>query len=239
MADKLIYLVDTYTKAMDGHEPECLDDTRFAARLSEGYEQLSTLPSKKVKIGSKSVQVTPMVLRIKGDRNALSVSDNRGPDVEFHEVEGTSSRILTTFTSMVDKLTKSVSTALARTSDDASHLGKLRDHSMPGLSIISGELVSKAYDAGAIAKDSGQPLSACPFPKGSAPATKWHQGWHAASKVPPTDSAALDRIRADACALAQSLSGDDEVEVQCPFRPGTDTHHAWVEGFKKGGGKVE
>lgn len=238
MADKLIYLVDTYTKAMDDHEPECLDDTRFAARLSDGYEQLSTLPSKKVKIGSKSVQVTPMVLRIKGEKHALSVGAHHSP-VDADAPEGTSSRILTTFTSMVDKLTKSVSTALARTSDDASHLGQLRDHSMPGLSIISGELVSKAYDAGAIARDSGQPLSACPFPKGSAPATKWHQGWHAASKVPPTDSAALDRVRADACALAQSLSGDDEVEVQCPFRPGTDTHHAWVKGFKEGGGKVE
>lgn len=238
MADILVYLVDSYTKAMGDHTPECVDDVRFAAKLGEGFEQLSTMPAKKVKIGGKQVTVIPMILRQQGGaRNALTVS--RDDDQSDNPTNVNPKNAVAIFGGMLDSLTKSISTALARTGDGGSHLGAPREHSMPGLTIVSGELVGKAYDAGSIARSSGSTLDGCPFPNGSAAATRWRQGWLASGKEQQVDPVALDRIRADAEALAISLEGDPDAQVDCPYRPGTSTHAAWVDGFKRGGGRVE
>jgi len=245
MTDTLIYLVDKYSRAMDNHSPECVDDQLFAAKLLEGYEQVSTLPTKKVKFGSKTLQVTPMILRLKGRNNALSVPRGfEDEHADFEQQEGTAlsvasqGSILKRFGDFAKNIEQGITRALSRQSDGASHLGAYRDHNMPGLSIVSGELVSKAFDAGQLAKGAGISAGECPFPEGSAPATKWRQGWHA-NQDQEVSSEALGRISEDARQLALSLKSDPDAEVRCPFRKGSSTHAAWLEGFVAGGGRVE
>ncbi len=238
MADQLIYLVDTVTAAMKGNDPECLSDVDLAAKLGEGFEVLSTLPAKKVTIGKK-VSVTPMLLRQAGaPKNAMTVHREQprprreGFDVvNRDELEGPAG-------GMITQVMSKLANALTSLGDGASHLGATRNHNMPGLTIVSGELVSKAWDMGMSAARSGQQRSSCPFPVGSEAATKWLQGFQRGSaedtKVDPT---ALGSIERDAYELALSLGPDDE--VTCQYPAGSEKHEAWLAGFKRGGGKVE
>lgn len=235
MADQLIYLVETITAAMKGNEPECVSDSGLATKLGEGFEIRSTLPSKKVTIGKK-VSVTPMILRrAGGPANALVTQepDHRPRDNNFHVISRDDRGGGGMLSVVMDKL----STAIASLGDGASHLGAPRNHSMPGMTIVSGELVSKAWDAGMNAARSGQLKSSCPFPPLSDAATRWLQGWNkGAAPYGAVDPQALITIERDACELALSLGEDDE--VNCVYRVGSEEHGAWMRGFKSGGGKV-
>lgn len=234
MADQLIYLVETRTKDMDGHEPECVTDAGLATKLGEGYEILSTLPSKKVTIGKK-VSVTPMILRqAGGQKNAVSLRQQPERRDDFQVM----SREEQHGGGMLSTVMNKLSTALAQLADGGSHLGSTRNHSMPGLTIISGEMASKAWDLGMSAARSGQSKSACPFPPLSEAATRWIQGFNTGAKPEkPIDPQALGTIENDAYELALSLDKDDE--VTSPYRPGSEQQEAWLAGFKRGGGRVD
>jgi ribosome modulation factor len=241
MADQLIYLVETVTAAMEDHDPVCLSDSGLAAKLGDGFEVISTMPTKKVTIGKK-VSVTPMLLRQAGGaKNAVALHrEQPSPRRDGFEITnrdegydggGHSGGLIT---QMMSKLT----TALTNLGDGASHLGAPRNHSMPGMTIVSGELVSKAWDTGMNAARCGHPRSSCPFPVGSEPATKWLQGYKKGAEADVNvGSKALGTIEEDAYALAKSLDVNDVVD--CPYAPGSEKHSAWLAGFKRGGGRVE
>jgi ribosome modulation factor len=247
MADRMIYLVDKLTKAMEDSSVPCVDDEGLNDLLAKGLEVVSTLPSASKDVGGKKrVKVTPMLLRAKTETKALALVDAE-PDEPLPRPRGGDDFSLTIPEVMprnggqmmgliMGKLTQAITALSAR--DDASHLGSVRNHSMPGLTIVSGEVVQKAWDAGMSAGARGESMNACPFPPGSQAATRWLQGWQVGQKGvhrQEVDSGTLDRIRADAEVLARSLP--DEADVSCPYPRGSQTEAAWIEGFTQGGGR--
>ena len=234
MADQLIYLVETVTAAMADHDPVCLADSGLAAKLGEGFEVISTMPTKKVTIGKK-VSVTPMLLRqAGGPKNALSLHEEQSRRPEGFQLSSREERGGGLMATVMDKL----SAALTQMGDGASHLGAPRNHNMPGLTIVSGEMVAKAWDLGMAAARRGQSASNCPFPPRSEAATKWLQGHHRGSAPDKkVDAMALCTVELDAYELALSLGADDE--VVSPYPSNSEMHAAWMSGFKRGGGRVE
>ena len=231
MASKMVYLVSKVTAAMREFEVPCVDDKGLNALMAdENLEVQSTLPSKKVSFGGKPTKVTPMMLRTTQDHQGLTVAGQQASSDLSSLEDGPGGQ------GGLKALITGLSAAIQR-SNDPCHLGGARDHSMPGLTIISGEVISKAYDAGMLAQRRGEGKASCPFPSGSEAAVKWRQGWEAGSRTPevPATKAELARIEEDAYNLAKSLGRDDEVSPQYPA--GSQRRKAWEAGFIRGGGR--
>lgn len=242
MADRIVYLVDELTKHHTTAALAFVDDAGLNQLLGDGFEITSTLPDRKVKAGTKTVKATMMVLRPSAENRAVSA-----PDSPYHrDSEGRNLVTVNDDYGMPRQMTPAQATmremtrALGRLGD-VGHLGSARDHSMPGMTIISGELVGKAFDAGTVAASQGHPDTANPFPAGSAPHTRWLEGYrkYEASKLttPEAGEVALANAFAEGKGIAQTLGPDDV--AHCPYFPGNPLHAAWVDGFRSGGGRIQ
>ncbi len=242
MSDRVVYLVDEVTKLHTTAAVAFVDDAGLSQLLADGYEITTTLEGRKVKAGTKSVTATMLVLRPSGENRGVSSResgyhrDEEGRNLVTVNDEYGMPRQMTPAQAMTREMTR----ALGRIGD-VGHLGSARDHSMPGMTIISGELVGKAFDAGTIAASRGDPESANPFPAGSAPHTRWIEGYrkyHAsAGAIPEAGSAALTEAELEGYGLAQALGPKDQ--AHCPYLRGNPLREAWMNGFVRGGGTIE
>lgn len=239
MSDRVVYLVEEITKAHTQAEVAFVDDAGLGRLLAEGFEITSTMPDRKVKAGTKLVKAAMIMLRPAGENRGVSTRDD----------ERAGSRDLVTIkddygiprqVSAAQATMREMTRALGRIGD-VGHLGSARDHNMPGVTIISGELVGKAFDAGTVAAARGDSENMNPFPPGSAPHTRWIEGfrkYHASSaSTPEAGSAALAEAEAEGYGLAQSLGPKDQ--AHCPYLRGNPLREAWIEGFIRGGGTIE
>lgn len=234
---RIVYLVEKIPKE-PGDIP-FVDDAGLAELLAEGLEITST--SEQVRGGVKTVM---MVLKPAADNRGVSVvpGDRRGPG-ELHVLGdeagasegGTMGRALATMTKELGRILSS----------GGGHLGSPQQHQIPGMTIIPGDVVAKAYDYGQNVGRNGGPSSECPFPSGSVAATTWLRGWHAgrqgaadnakAVSDPEQLDAAYKRGKSD----AEFFQDDPNVEVHCPFsNSAADLKAAWIRGFREGGGTV-
>lgn len=240
MADRIVYLVEKLPRHHDESGLEFVDDARLSEIMAQGFEVTSTMPERKVQANGKTVKASMLVLRPSGENRGVSV---RNRDRSEPEHEGRNlvtvrdgfgqSRSLTPAQATLHEVTK----ALARVGA-VGHLGAAQDHSMPGLTIISGEMTGKAFDLGMLARMRGEGKTASPFPPGSEAHTLWLQGWHKGGEAAGASISmpALQRADEEGYALAQSLGADDQ--VHCPYAH-PDLKSAWIDGFKRGGGRVE
>jgi ribosome modulation factor len=229
MSDKIVYLVNKVTARMLDTNLQWVDDEMLSAIMSEGYEQVSAMDRKVA-----GVKATMIVLRPSGENRGMVRA--RPPEEDQIDVpDGFGTRSVSigqAFAGMQRDLTVAL-----QNMGDSGHLGGARNHSMPGMTIVSGELVGKAYDAGQIAANRGMGSSACPFPPGSAPYTKWMQGFKAAGATPGAVSENAQReAYSDGMGTARSLGRDDA--VHCPYPRGSPLREHWLNGFKAGGGRV-
>ena len=249
MADRIVYLVDQLPRNLAADEPlEFVDDVRLTELTAgEGYEVVNTLPERKIRTAAgKTVKASMMILRPGAENRGVSVAGRRGDDEDPPQrnrgmvtvVDGYGRQIqMSPGQAMVHEMSR----GLARLGA-AGHLGPTGDHNMPGLTVISGELVAKAWDSGALAAARGEPKSANPFPGGSEAHTLWLQGWtkitnEGHGQAAAVSPEALQRAEEEGYTLAQSLGKDDV--VHCPYPRGTQQRERWLEGFKRGGGRVE
>jgi hypothetical protein len=241
VADRIVYLVDVLPKNAAEAKVELVTDATLTELTSaEGFEIASTL-ERAIQIGRKSVKATMVVLRPSAENRAVArvhVDDNPPPGREMVVVrdEWGQNRSVTPAQAMVENMTRAL-----RNIGAPGHLGPAGDHNLPGMSIISGEMVSKAFDVGALAYARGQGAESNPFPPGSAPATKWLEGYRNAEKrlSAQTDVSqrALDDAYREGKAVAESLAPDD---LTRPPYPRTDKRReVWLRGFQDGGGRVE
>ncbi len=242
MADRIVYLVNDITKQHTTAAVAFVDDAGLSQLLGEGFEITTTLPDRKVKAGTKTVVATMLVLRPSGEnrgittreegyhrdkegRNLITVNDDYGVPRQMSPTQATM---------------REMTRALGRIGD-AGHLGSARDHNMPGLTIISGELIGKAFDAGTIAASRGDREDANPFPPSTAPHTRWIEGfrkYYAQMETKPVaGSVALEEAHAEGYGIAQSLGQEDV--AHCPYLRGNPLREAWLTGFTQGGGRVE
>jgi ribosome modulation factor len=265
MADRIVYLVDKLPKHLDDATVEVVDDTKFSDLVASGFEVISTMPGRTITVAGKKLKATMMVLRPSGENRALAPTQGRAADLaeiddERHarslvqrSDEWGNSRAMTPAAAAMHDLTRALQNMNA-----PGHLGPPGNHNIPGMTIISGEMVAKAYDMGSLAGAAGKTQAECPFDPGSVPYVKWNQGWVAAEKAfrdmaqGPDESGlsekerslrAIDRANALAEAeregkhLAQSLGPNDV--VRSPYDTRDPRHAAWLKGFQSGGGVIE
>jgi ribosome modulation factor len=230
MADRIVYLLGELPESHQGHT-QFINAQLLQEILDQGYEVAQTVPGQTVSIDGNQQQAIMMILRPAGENRGLVVQDF-DPDGSSKSTQG-GGRALHVVMEVVERMTK----ALAR-GNSAGHLGAPADHSFPGLTIISGEVVAKAMDAGMIARAMGQEREACPFPSGSAAAQQWLRGWMSGAAAHDVTPAQLDRARDQGRQEALLFKDIPDVEVHCPYLPRTPLHVAWVEGFMEGGGTV-
>ena len=228
MADKIVYLVSKITSRMQATNLLWVDDEMLSAIMQEGYEQVSAMERK---VGG--IKATMIVLRPSGENRGMTrVPPQERVDVQDEYGNNRSVSMI----QALEQTNRSLTQAL-QGMGESGHLGGARNHSMPGMTIVSGELVGKAYDAGQIAANRGMGTDSCPFPSGSAPHTKWMQGYAAALKPRGQVSQnAQQEAYNDGLGTARSLGRDDS--VHCPYPRGSPLREHWLDGFKAGGGRV-
>lgn len=225
MADKIVYLVTKVTDRMRETNLSWVDDEMLSALMSEGYEQVSTMVRKVA-----GVKATMIVLRPSGENRGMVRAQE-----SVHISDGFGTREVSAPQAFAN-MHRELSLAL-QGMGDSGHLGGARNHSMPGMTIVSGELVGKAYDAGQIAANRGACPGSCPFPPGTAPYTKWMQGFRAAAAPPVAVSQqAQEQAYLDGLNTAQSLGRDDA--AHCPYPRMSPLREHWLRGFKAAGGRV-
>ena len=237
MANRIVYLVDALPDAMPS-DLELVTDEGLSALVNEGFEIGSSL-KRAITVAGEKVSATMFVL--KSPEDARGVSRTRDPDpepasngrglVQVRDEWGHELSI-----SPAQAMVRELSNALSRVTA-VGHLGPPGQHNIPGMQIVSGEMVAKAFDAGALAANSGQQPEDCPFPPGSAPATKWLQGYRGRLKsMKERPSAkALQEAEQAGYDMAKALGADDR--AHCPYAD-TYLEERWVVGFKRGGGRV-
>lgn len=239
MADRIVYLVDKLPRGAGDGPLEFVDDAGLSSLMAEGFEVVSTMPERKVQAGGKSVKASMIVLRPAGENRGVSVRGREAEEragtqlVVVHDEYGRKLSI-----SPAQAMVRELSRGLARLGS-AGHLGPAGDHSIPGMTVISSELVSKAQDAGGLAAARGEPKSANPFPAGSEAYMVWRRGWENVKRqgALPVSPEALKSADETGYAMAQDLGPDDV--AHCPYPKGSPQHTAWLDGFKRGGGRVE
>lgn len=266
MADRIVYLVDKLPRNAHDADVEIVDDAKFSELVASGFEVTTTVPGRTVTAAGKKVKATMMVLRPSGENRALAPTERRAADLTelddeqqarsmvVRADEWGNNRSMTPAAAVMHDMTRALQNMNA-----PGHLGPPGNHNIPGMSIISGEMVSKAYDMGSLAAAAGKGKELCPFPVASVPYVKWNQGWEANKKafeviaaggvdinsLPEQERAGvlIDRARALAEAeqqgrtLAQSLGAHDQ--VQSPYDTRDPRHAAWLKGFLAGGGRIE
>lgn len=239
MTDRVVYLVDELTAAHKEATLEFVDHERLGELLTEGYETSTTLPGMKVKAGRESVTATMMVLKQAADNRGVSVqerSSDAGPLVSIDDGYG-GVRDVTLAQAMVES-NRELTQAIREQGRHVGHLGAPSRPNIPGLQVISGEVLSQMYDAGQLAQKAGKQRSDCPAPAGSVAATKWLQGFTAAEEKEVKPSESMEqRAFKDGESTARSLGVDDQAH-----NPYHNSHEslkkAWIRGFEAGGGRV-
>ncbi len=239
MADRTVYLVEKLPRDHEDSGLHFVDDAGLSALMADGYEVTATLPERKVQASGRSVKASMLVLRPAGENRGVS---RREPDPDDAPRNGRSvtvrdgfgqERSLTPAAAAMHEMVQALSRVGA-----VGHLGAAQNHSMPGLTIISGEMTGKAFDLGLLAGMRGEGKHASPFPPGSEAGTLWLQGWYKAGQAArqQVEPSALNQADSDGYALAQSLGDDDQ--VSCPYSH-PQLKAAWCDGFKRGGGRIE
>jgi len=244
MADRIVFLVDKIPKG--DATVEVVDDDTFSTLVATGFEVINQMEGRSVTVGGKKVKATMIVLRPSGENRGVTRARQHDED---EDAGGPPSRgmvqVRNEYGVMVPMTpAAAASHAVIRALQDIGapgHLGPVRDHSLPGLSIISGETVSKAWDTGALAGKRGDPESANPFPVGSMPHTKWLQGYHKIKGSTQMDvsEGALEEAYRLGKTLAEDLKDSPHAKVTCPYEPRNPCHARWCTGFTDGGGTIE
>lgn len=240
MADRIVYLVTKQTKATKDSDLDYVTDGQLNKLLADGYTIQSTTPRKMGKL-----DVTMLVLKPAADERGLSVQREERPERAAHHQEVSvpddfgGSRQVSISQAFVESLGK-ISRGLSTLGQHGGHLGSPGNHNMPGLSIISGYDIGRAWDLGLMAQHSGQGRHSNPFPAGSIPHTKWLEGWCTGLASAGGDNeeihpGALRECYEQGKSLARRLGPDDE--VNCPYQG--QKRKQWLQGFVDGGGRIE
>jgi ribosome modulation factor len=232
VADKIVYLVSVVTEAMRA-EPGLafVDDADLSGWASSGWEIVNTI-AREVVVSKRKVKATMVVMRRAADNRGMSTVDP-GQRHDDQDRPGTSLVTVTDdfgrqsqitpahmLTRTLDKMERALSNL-----GDPGHLGGARNHNIPGLQIISSELVQKAFDVGLLAQKRGEQADDCPFPRGTHAAEQWLRGYRTGESYRAGKSTA-------------ELHAENDV-VTCPYPPGSPLRPAWIKGFTEAGGRVE
>ena len=116
------------------------------------------------------------------------------------------------------------------------HLGAPGRHQLPGVTVISAEVVAKAFDVGMQAGIAGASKSSNPFPAGTEAHTIWLRGYQKGTTMQDQKpgQVEMERAYADGKRTVSDFGADDE--VTCPYRG--HLRAEWERGYKDAGGKV-
>ncbi len=257
MPDRVVYLVEELTAAHREAVLKFVDAEGLQELLAQGYETGTTLENQKVKLDGKSVKATMMILKMAAENRGVTVSGHqhqeRGQELMTIQDEYGRSRQVTLGEAIVHS-NRQLAETIAEQGRHVGHLGAPSRPKIPGLTIISSEVVQQAYDAGQLAAARGEPVSACPMPPGTEAATKWLQGYRASQdRVAKEDAVPIGVTAAQHAAnwasreqvchdegerMAKSVAKEDVVHN--PYeRSHPRLRAAWIRGFQAGGGTVE
>ncbi len=236
MGDRIVYLVEKLPRTHLTEKMEMVDDEALNALMGEGFEITSTLPDRKIQVNGKTVKAVMLVLRPSGENRGVSLRERDREDAPGRGItvmdEFGNSRSLPAHQAVMQEMSRAL-----RQIGTAGHLGPSGNHNMPGLTIISGEMIGKAFDLGCSAGHRGESKERNPFPAGTPPHTKWLQGFNQSAAAPPEVSPeGIRNAEEDGYNMAQSLADDDI--AHCPYPSGSAQKAAWMDGFKRGGGII-
>jgi len=240
MADRIVYLVTTLKADMAG-TVEFIDDRALSRLLGEGWEISTTVPDRKVKGNAKLHLATMIVLKRAEENRGLSAEPprerggGRGRMMTVSDTFGESSE-----QEMLPAVLSQLAKALAEgPQGGGGHLGNRTMRSIPGMTIVSGEQVSQAYDIGMSAGMQGRGSAACPFTRGTAPAQKWMEGWKMGASGTAVDPSAREIAEAQESGRRAADTGSAGDEAYCPYPTASPLHQHWVDAFRGNGGIVE
>lgn len=231
MPDRVVHVCN----AAPSGDDTIVTSQQLQALLDSGLEVFQTIPGQSVTIKGRKHDAVMMILRPAKENRGLTIAGGEPGVMEDATPSGGRSRSLAVVEQVVDRLSRALALNAGGT---AGHLGAPGQHNMPGLTIISGEQVARARDMGQLASRAGQTKEQCPFPSGSAAASQWLKGW--------VDGQVQDAASPDEVARAAEQGRQEaitfkglDVEVYCPYPPGTVLRTAWLRGFQEAGGTVE
>lgn len=247
MPDRTVYLVDEVTDPMIDHELTFVSDADLTQLTKVGWEVTTTL-ARTLRVAGKEVHATMMIIRRAEENRGVSVRQSEeGTGRRPEGVHGTMvvadafgvPRAVST-TEMFARALDGMQRGLSNLGEHPGHLGAPGQHNMPGLTIISGTHISKAFDMGMLAGARGESSAANPFPPGTEASSKWLEGYAQRGRVRAQQASASEIKEAEVAGfkLAESMALDKDSQVTCPFSH-PQLREAWVSGFKRGGGTVE
>ncbi len=242
MPDRVVYLVSAMPKKSASSSLEFVDDEELGILLSQGWEVSTTIPDRLVKVAGKSVKATMMVLKSAGENRGLVMRDE---PTRARRAGGTMVTVTDDFggrqqmepghalVRVIDKMERALLNM-----GDPGHLGGARNHNMPGLQIVSGEIVQKAFDVGLMAARRGESEDANPWP-GTEAGQNWLKGFRLGQRDAPQKADPIAAEEAYQVGLRTTKDFGPNDVVTCPYPPSSPLREHWIRGFRDGGGRVE
>lgn len=239
MADRMIYIYDG--KHPRGEpEVEVLTTAEFSAALAEGWEVVTQTDGKPIPwkpSPPKPVLGERTILRRREENRGLAVAGGErraGSDVVTLRDDYGRTRTISTAEAMGESM-RQLALSLQQQAQGACHLGAPGRHDIPGVTVISAEIVAKAFDVGMQAGIAGAAKDSNPFPPGTDAHTIWLRGYHKGTTMPSQQpgQGELDKAYADGLRTVSEFGPDDE--VTCPYRGHLKAE--WERGYKEAGGK--
>ncbi len=243
MADKIVFVLDRVPKVPGASLVDIITTGEFASMLADGWEVVSQADKeipweprpKKAIMGERTI------LRRREENRGMSVAGGggggeRGGEVVTLRDDYGRTRTLSTAEAMGESMRQLALSIQQQAQSGGCHLGAAGRHDIPGVTVISGEVVAKAFDVGMQAGIAGADRSSNPFPGGSDAHTVWLRGYYEGTRVQQSMPSDAEKARAfsDGQRTAQAFGPEDE--VSCPYRGHLKTE--WERGFKEAGGKI-
>lgn len=241
MADRLIYVFDG-KRPRGEPQVEVLTTAEFGTALAEGWEIVSQMDGKPIPwspAASKPVLGERVILRRREDNRALVTGDGErraGGDVVIIRDDYGRSRTVSTSEALGESMRQLAISLRQQAQGGACHLGAPGRHDIPGVTVISAEIVAKAFDVGMQAGIAGASKESNPFPPGTEAHTIWLRGYHKGTtiqEVKPGQSE-MERAYADGKRTVSEFGPNDE--VTCPYRGYLRAE--WERGYREAGGKI-
>jgi ribosome modulation factor len=242
MADKMVYVVDVMPSIKGSPKVEVITMDELAVQLSDGWEIVSQSDGRAIPwepAPKKPVLGERTILRRREDNRGLSVSGSGrmsdvGGTVTLRDEFGRERQV--TSSEALGESLRQLSLSMQDQARGTGHLGAPGRHQIPGVTVISAEIVAKAFDIGMQAGIAGAAKITNPFPGGTEAHTVWLRGYAQGMKMPAQDvgTPELERAFIEGKNTAEAFGAEDE--VTCPYRG--RLKREWERGYVAGGGTV-
>jgi len=229
----MLYVLDRIPKGEA--TVEVVTSQGFAELLSDGWEVVTQADNRQIpwKPANQKVLGERVILRRREENRGVAVAGHERAEstLTLHDEYGRPRQVSSDV--MLAETLRTLAQQNAQQSHGGGHLGVPAKHLLPGTTIISGDIVGKAEDAGMAAAKAGDNTN--PFPPGHPAHRLWNRGHSEGRKLHGAGPGELQAAYHHGEQTART-AGLVEV-VTCPFLA-DDLRKEWERGYADSGGTI-